>query len=431
MGVKRKHPLLLEDVCRPTGIRTPTGGTKNRSATVTPWVCRFIVMQIYSFFLNLQTFYEKKCIILKNYFSHNSMLIDLSKALAITVPASNKFETKVLDFIKEWFSDSKMVKIQTSGSTGNPKIFEVEKSKMLNSAEMTCQFLGLEKGNLALLCLPIEYISGKMMVVRSISAKMQLEIVTPSLNPLQDIDKTIDFCAMTPLQVENSLGKIHLIRNLIIGGAAVSETLKKKIWESLIKKENSFESLSLKNNFQTKIFETYGMSETLSHIALRQIFPVTDEWFSVFGGIDISLDQRGCLTISAPKLNADVLYTNDLVEINHKRQFRFLGRIDNVINSGGAKIFPEELEKLVKQHIENEVVFLGLDDEQLGQKLTLVIEGAESDAVNTELSAIDYKKSFYKPKEIIFVEQIPRTENGKVNRLQLRALVNALPKRPQ
>ena len=359
------------------------------------------------------------------------MLIDLSKASPISQTSSNKFETKVLDFIKEWFSDSKMVKIQTSGSTGNPKIFEVEKSKMLNSAEMTCQFLGLEKGNLALLCLPIEYISGKMMVVRSISAKMQLEIVTPSLNPLQDIDKTIDFCAMTPLQVENSLGKIHLIRNLIIGGAAVSETLKKKIWESLIKKEKSFESLSHTNNFQTKIFETYGMSETLSHIALRQIFPVTDEWFSVFGGIDISLDQRGCLTISAPKLNADVLYTNDLVEINHKRQFRFLGRIDNVINSGGAKIFPEELEKLVKQHIENEVVFLGLDDEQLGQKLTLVIEGAESDAVNTELSAIDYKKSFYKPKEIIFVEQIPRTENGKVNRLQLRALVNVLPKRPQ
>lgn len=354
------------------------------------------------------------------------MLIDLSKALATTAPASNKFETKVLDFIKEWFSDSKMVKIQTSGSTGNPKIFEVEKSKMLNSADMTCQFLGLEKGNLALICLPIEYISGKMMVVRSISAKMQLEIVTPSLNPLQDIDKTIDFCAMTPLQVENSLGKIHLIRNLIIGGAAVSETLKKKIWESLKTSEKNLNRTS-----ETKIFETYGMSETLSHIALRQIFPVTDEWFSVFGGIDISLDQRGCLTISAPKLNADVLHTNDLVEINHKRQFRFLGRIDNVINSGGAKIFPEELEKLVKQHIENEVVFLGLDDEQLGQKLTLVIEGAESDAVNTELSAINYKKSFYKPKEIIFVEQIPRTENGKVNRLQLRALVNALPKRPQ
>jgi O-succinylbenzoic acid--CoA ligase len=354
------------------------------------------------------------------------MLIDLSKASPISQTSSNKFETKVLDFIKEWFSDSKMVKIQTSGSTGNPKIFEVEKSKMLNSAEMTCQFLGLEKGNLALLCLPIEYISGKMMVVRSISAKMQLEIVTPSLNPLQDIDKTIDFCAMTPLQVENSLGKIHLIRNLIIGGAAVSETLKKKIWESLKTSKKNLNRTS-----ETKIFETYGMSETLSHIALRQIFPVTDEWFSVFGGIDISLDQRGCLTISAPKLNADVLYTNDLVEINHKRQFRFLGRIDNVINSGGAKIFPEELEKLVKQHIENEVVFLGLDDEQLGQKLTLVIEGAESDAVNTELSAIDYKKSFYKPKEIIFVEQIPRTENGKVNRLQLRALLNALPKRPQ
>lgn len=351
------------------------------------------------------------------------MLIDLSKALATTAPASNKFETKVLDFIKEWFSGTKMVKIQTSGSTGNPKIFEVEKSKMLNSADMTCQFLGLEKGNLALICLPIEYISGKMMVVRSISRKLTLKIAQTSLNPLENINEEIDFCAMTPLQVENSLDKIHWIKNLIIGGASVSEALKQKIQESLTKKEKGFESLSLTNNSQTKIFETYGMSETLSHIALKQIFPNPEDWFTVFEGVDISLDERGCLKIFAPKLNSEVLQTNDLVEINDKKQFRFLGRIDNVINSGGAKIFPEELEKLIKKEIPNEVVFLGIEDEKLGQKLILIIEGQESDSINQKLSTINYEKSFHKPKEIIFVEQIPRTPNGKVSRLELKKLI--------
>ena len=152
---------------------------------------------------------------------------------------------------------------------------------MLNSAQMTCDFLRLKEGDSALLCLPIEYISGKMMVVRSIYRKLKLLITETSLNPLQHLDKKVDFCAMTPLQVENSLDKIHLIKNLIIGGAAVSETLKQKISQTL-----KF------SNSQTKIFETYGMSETLSHIALKQVFPNHEDWFTVFNGVDISLDQR-------------------------------------------------------------------------------------------------------------------------------------------
>ena len=340
------------------------------------------------------------------------MLIDLSKPLPNHGTPSNEFETKVLDFIKEWFSDSKTVKIQSSGSTGIPKIFEVEKSKMLNSAEMTCNFLDLKEGNIALICLPIEYISGKMMVVRSILRKLKLKIAEPSTNPLQNINEEIDFCAMTPLQVENSLDKLHLIKNLIIGGASVSETLKKKISQTL--------KLS---NSQTRIFETYGMSETLSHIALRHIFPNQEDWFNVFDGVEISLDERDCLKIFAPKLNSEVLQTNDLVEINNQNQFRFLGRLDNVINSGGAKIFPEELEKLVKQNIPNEVVFLGIEDEKLGQKLILIIEGESDENLKFKIHNLEFQKSFHKPKDIIFVEQIPRTPNGKVNRLALKKLI--------
>jgi O-succinylbenzoic acid--CoA ligase len=340
------------------------------------------------------------------------MLIDLSKASPILKTSSNEFETKVLDFIEEWFSESKTVKIQSSGSTGIPKVFDIEKSKMLNSAEMTCDFLGLKEGNLALLCLPIEYISGKMMVVRSISRKLKLKIAPTSLNALENICEEIDFCAMAPLQVENSLDKIHLIKNLIIGGAAVSETLKQKISQTLTS-----------SNSQTKIFETYGMSETLSHIALKQVFPNQEDWFTVFDGVDITLDERGCLKILALKLNSEVLQTNDLVEINDKKQFRFLGRIDNVINSGGAKIFPEELEKLVKKEIPNEVVFLGIENEKLGQKLILIVEGESDENLKSKIDNLKFEKSFHKPKEIIFVKQIPRTPNGKVNRLELKKLI--------
>lgn len=357
------------------------------------------------------------------------MLIDLSKASRINPDSSNEFETKVLDFIKEWFSESKTVKVQSSGSTGKPKVFDIEKSKMLNSAEITCDFLGLKEGDLALLCLPIEYISGKMMVVRSISQQSKLKIAQPSLKPLENLKEEIDFCAMTPLQVENSLDKIHWIKNLIIGGAAVSETLKTKIYQTL-----------QRSNSQTQIFETYGMSETLSHIALKKIFPSQEDWFTVFDGVDISLDERGCLKIFAPKLNAEVLQTNDLVELKTEKQFRFLGRLDNVINSGGAKIFPEELERLVKKEIPNEAVFLGIEDEKLGQKLVLVVEdkrykmrGLTNDDLNPELqnfksqiSNLKFEKSFHKPKEIIFVEQIPRTPNGKVNRSELRQLVKEM-----
>lgn len=338
------------------------------------------------------------------------MILDFSKHLAIQKEnAQTEFENKVLIFVEEWFSDCKTVSVQTSGSTGAPKVFEVEKSRMLASAKKTCDFLELKEGDSALLCLPIEYISGKMMVVRSILRKLKLEIANPSLNPLENLEDEVDFCAVTPLQVEHSLDKLYLIRKLIIGGAAVSKNLKYQI-----------SNLNLK----TQIYETYGMSETLSHIALRQLFPEEEDYFSLFEGILISQDERGCLNINAPELNSEILKTNDIVEIVNDGKFRFIGRADNVINSGGAKIFPEQLEALVKKEIPNEVVFLGIPDEVLGQKLILVIEGNDNETINYQLSTIKYQPKFHKPKEIIFVDEIPRTVNGKVNRRELLNMLN-------
>ncbi|MCX8532725.1 AMP-binding protein [Chryseobacterium luquanense] len=339
------------------------------------------------------------------------MLVEFNNLEINNLHPKSEFEKKVFFFVEEWLSDSKTVKVQTSGSTGAPKIFEIEKEKMLNSAEMTCNFLELKNNDTALLCLPVEYISGKMMIVRSFERKLKLFISDSSLKPLENLDQEIDFCAMTPLQVENSLDKIHFIKKLIIGGAAVSESLKKKITQTLLLFHSS-----------TKIYETYGMSETLSHIALKEIYPKYDDYFTVFEKINISVDEKGCLKIHAPKLNSEILQTNDLVEITNGNQFKYLGRIDNVINSGGAKIFPEQLEALVKKEIPNEAVFLGMKDESLGQRLILVIEGKESELINQKLSIINYQQKFHKPKEIIFVEKIPRTPNGKVNRSELKSI---------
>ncbi|MFS4473895.1 AMP-binding protein [Chryseobacterium sp. T20] len=334
------------------------------------------------------------------------MLIDFNNLNINQLSFDTEFEKKVKVFLEEWFSEKTGVNVQTSGSTGVPKIFEIEKKKMINSAVMTCNFLGLKEGDTALLCLPVEYISGKMMIVRSIERKLQLKITNPSLKPVEDLEEEIDFCAMTPLQVENSLEKLHLIKNLIIGGAAVSESLKSKILQM---------NLSLSN----RIFETYGMSETLSHIGLKQLMPEQEDYFTVFENVSISLDERGCLKIFAPNVNDEELQTNDLVDIKNEKQFKFLGRIDNVINSGGAKIFPETLEALVKKELPNEAVFMGLPDEILGQKLVLVIEGSESDEIMKKVSEIPFEKNFHKPKQIIFINEIPRTPNGKVSRSEL------------
>ena len=282
---------------------------------------------------------------------------------------------------------------------------------MLSSAKMTCDFLRIERrSHIALLCLPVQYISGKMMLVRAIERKLKLIITTPTSTP--EISENIDFCAMTPLQVQNSLDKIHLIKNLIIGGAAVSEKLKNEISTTL-----QF------SNSTTRIFETYGMSETLSHIALKQISPIQEEYFTVLNDVEISVDERNCLKIFAPKLNPEILQTNDIVELLNEKHFKFLGRFDNVINSGGVKIFAEELENLVKKHISQDLVFLGKPDETLGEKLVLVIEDASTPLSMTEIksqiSNLKFPSRFHIPKEILFLEKFPRAENGKVLRKEI------------
>lgn len=339
------------------------------------------------------------------------MQIDFSKNINIkSLFPENEFEEKVISFLQDWFFDSETVSVQTSGSTGIPKVFEIEKKRMLQSAKMTCDFLGLKQGDSALLCLPVQYISGKMMLVRAIERK--LKIIISELSSAPEISENVEFCAMTPQQVQNSLDKIHHIKNLIIGGAAVSENLKKEISTTLQFSDST-----------TRIFETYGMSETLSHIALKQISPIQEEFFTVLNDVEISVDERNCLKVFAPKLNPEILQTNDIVELLNEKQFKFLGRFDNVINSGGVKIFAEELENLVKKYIDRDLVFLGKPDEILGEKLVLVIEGKKDENLKSQVSNLKFENRFHIPKEILFLEKFPRAENGKVLRKEVLGLI--------
>ena len=349
------------------------------------------------------------------------------------------------DFFSEWNNDSDRVLVHTSGSTGKPKPMMVEKKRMLNSARITCDFLGLKPGDSALLCMSLDYIAGKMVVVRSIERHLHLISVSPSGHPLKDIDLKgvngkdvngeITFAAMVPMQVYNTLQvpeereRLTHIRHLIIGGGAIDASLEKELQ-------------ALPGNIA--IWSTYGMTETLSHIALRRINgDEASEWYQPFDSVKISQTDEGCLVIDAPLVCAETLVTNDIVEIEpyiynkvekhdkeekhdkvEKLRFRIKGRKDNVICSGGIKIQIEEVEALLKPHLEKPFMIAKKKDEKFGEIAVLLTEDEDIKKVEATIRRLlsDEKSSDHKnhkywiPREYLHVEHLPLTETGKPKR---------------
>ena len=319
------------------------------------------------------------------------------------------------DFFSEWNNDSDTVLVHTSGSTGKPKPMMVEKKRMLNSARITCDFLGLKPGDSALLCMSLDYIAGKMVVVRSIERHLHLISVSPSGHPLKDINEEITFAAMVPMQVYNTLQvpeereRLSHIRHLIIGGGAIDASLEKEL-------------RSLPGNIA--IWSTYGMTETLSHIALRRINGAeASEWYQPFDSVKISQTDEGCLVIDAPLVCAETLVTNDIVEIEsyiynkvEKLRFRIKGRKDNVICSGGIKIQIEEVEALLKPHLEKPFMIAKKKDEKFGEIAVLLSENKEIKTVEATVRRLlsDYK--YWIPREFLHVDHLPLTETGKPKR---------------
>ena len=342
------------------------------------------------------------------------------------------------DFFSEWNNDSDTVLVHTSGSTGKPKPMMVEKKRMLNSARITCDFLGLKPGDSALLCMSLDYIAGKMVVVRSIERHLHLISVSPSGHPLKDINLKdangkyvngeITFAAMVPMQVYNTLQvpeereRLTHVRHLIIGGGAIDASLEKEL-------------RSLPGNIA--IWSTYGMTETLSHIALRRINGAeASEWYQSFDSVKISQTDEGCLVIDAPLVCAETLLTNDIVEIEpyiynkvEKTRFRIKGRKDNVICSGGIKIQIEEVEEFLKPHLEKPFMLAKKKDEKFGEIAVLLTEDEDLKKVEATIRRLlsgksdDSNKSseskshkYWIPREFRYVEHLPLTETGKPKR---------------
>ena len=358
-----------------------------------------------------------------NPYPFDSILLDgrevrMESILSGTEIPRSDFDASTFSFISLWLKGATSFVQQTSGSTGTPKAITLTREQMIASAEMTASALGLKAGDRALVCLSPEYIAGKMMIVRCFVTGMKIIAVTPSANPFLTIasDQPIDFAALVPYQIQDIIASeksdwLNHVKTIIIGGAPLSTEMEEKL-----------------RHFNCKIFATYGMTETISHIALRRINgPDASEYYSTLPGIGIELDDRKCLVIKASQFPQKII-TNDLVEITSPKQFKWLGRWDNVINTGGLKVIPEkiesEIEKIFNELKINQRFFVsGEPDEKLGRKVVLIVEGTlkAGDLQNLKKAMGRILLHYEVPREVYSGISFIHTENGKINR---KATVN-------
>lgn len=321
---------------------------------------------------------------------------DLCRVAYSFIKEGEEFEKSVGDFILDWFDNKSYLEMNTSGTTGTPKLIRVGKQAMVNSAIATGDFFDLKPGDRALHCLPTKFIAGKMMFVRSFILGLDIDFVAPSSHPMLHNDTKYDFVAMVPLQAQNSLSALKNVKKMIIGGVKMSKTLEKGL-----------------SKLKTEVYETYGMTETITHIAAKKI---GEKAFSILPNIKISKDDRNCLVINAFKISNDSIVTNDLVELVGENQFVFLGRIDNVINSGGIKLIPEKIEDKLSDKINSRFFVTGKQDAVLGEKLVIVIEGEQQILDDSIFDGLD---KYEKPKEVFYVSKFSETESGKIKRKEI------------
>jgi len=329
--------------------------------------------------------------------------IDFSSKKAL-LDYAKKVNEEIYKFIKNWLNDKDYVLVQTSGSTGKPKQINIQKVFMINSALATEKYFNLSANTSALLCLSPKYIAGKMMLVRAMVLGWQLDVVEPKSNPFKG-GKKYDFSAIVPLQLYHSLADIHKIKTIIVGGGKVSKSLQDRLRKQ-----------------ETNLFATYGMTETITHIAVKKLNNTSsqEQYFEVLANIIISKDERDCLVIEAPKISTEQIITNDLVEIINSNQFKWLGRFDNVINSGGIKISPEIVEEELTKIIKQRFFVASKKDTALGEKLILILEGKTNaklkEKLQKEISQLKTISKYQKPKSIYFIDEFIETETRKINR---------------
>lgn len=319
------------------------------------------------------------------------------------------------DFLYEWTNEQPDVEGHTSGSTGVPKEIRLRKEDMQASARITNEFFGIGQASVLLLCLSVSYIAGKMMVVRALEAGAELWCVQVSSHPLRELrnsgfylaggaEKKIDLAAMVPLQAEETLKvaeekkEFICVRQLLIGGAPVSSRLEQQL-----------------QLLPVHCYATYGMTETVSHVALRRMDGRSE--YDALGEVSFSSDCRGCLVIHAPHLTGRKFVTNDMVELKDERHFRWLGRYDHVINSGGIKFFPEVIEGKIASCFSCRYFITSLPDERLGERIVLVIEGKPQEDESLLMKKLKlFLVAYEMPKEILYLPHFRETFSGKIIR---------------
>lgn len=341
----------------------------------------------------------------------NGRAVAIADLLKHSSVAYTEFESSLFAFIQQWFSEKEIFEQHTSGSTGIPKPIWITRSQMIASAKLTADALGLTNGQTALLCMNPEYIGGKMMIVRSFVCGMRLIAIEPSSRPLQNLNIPVDFTAMVPLQIFETVRSVEAqslnrVRTLLIGGGAPDN-----------------ETVELIQRYACTCYSTYGMTETISHIALQQLNgDGRTPFFRVFPGIHISRDDRECLVVDCEYL-PEAVVTNDLVEITDDSTFVWLGRWDNVINTGGIKIIPEKLETEVSKimrslELSNRFFVAGVPDARLGSKLLLFMEGEVDRGKQVLLMQrlSGELPKYHTPRVIVPCHQFLSVANGKIDR---------------
>jgi len=316
------------------------------------------------------------------------------------------FEKKAFSFLKSWIAGQTEFVISTSGSTGKPKEIVIPRTKMILSARATGTFFNLKRGEKVLVCLSTDHVAGMMLLVRAMVLGLEIVYVEPSSNPVANLEQEIDFCALVPMQIHTILNenpeKLKRIKTIIVGGAPLSFGDRERL-----------------KQLKINVYETYGMTETVSHIALKNIH---DECFTVLPNVSILQDERSCLVIESRVGLEEKLVTNDLVEIINDKQFKWLGRFDAVINSGGIKIQAEVVEqKLERAFHENQNLsrffVIGMPDEVLGEQVVLFVE---STSPIPFLDKMDFLSKYEKPKRIIYTAPFLETPTGKIDKLSIK-----------
>jgi len=336
-------------------------------------------------------------------FKWNGVSLEKNNLLQLAydfIKEGEEFERITGEFILDWFNSDSFITVTSSGTTGVPKKIQIEKQAMVFSALATAEFFDLKPGHRVLNCLSTNYIAGKMMLIRSIVLGFEMDFVAPTSYPLKDNNNVYNFVAMVPIQVENSVNELINVRKLIIGGTKINKNLRIKLL-----------------GLPTLVYETYGMTETITHIAVKKI---SDNYYSILPNITISTDTRNCLVIDIPRISNSKIITNDVVKIIGNSEFELLGRIDNVINSAGVKLFPEQIEIKLAHKINTRFFVIGIPDEKYGEQLVLVIEG---NPIPLDDVFFDDLLPFEKPKTIYFVANFLETESGKVKRTATLTLI--------